>query len=121
VTELQPAGIACGSCGTILPQEWVNEPRDRRSPCPKCRGTQRRTAIAKSPATAEPRRPTGRRLFAASLVLSALAVGLFTWWLLSAPRSWVVLGAGVAAALGGAATGARGRRKPLPADEKPGP
>ena len=49
-------GIACGSCGTLLPQEWANEPRDQRSPCPKCRGTQRRTAFAKS---APPEKPRG--------------------------------------------------------------
>jgi len=49
-------GIACGSCGTVLPAEWIDEPRDRRSPCPKCRGTQRRTAIAK---TVKPEKPSG--------------------------------------------------------------
>ena len=48
-------GIACGSCGTMLPVEWLNEPRDQRSPCPKCRGTQRRTAVAKSAAPEKPR------------------------------------------------------------------
>jgi hypothetical protein len=116
VAEIQPAGIACGSCGSILPAEWVNEPRDQRSPCPKCGGTQRRTAIAKSATSAEPQRLRGR-LFAASLVLSAIGVGLLAWWLLSDPRSWVTLGTGAVAAFGGAAIGARGRRMPSP-DEK---
>jgi len=50
------AGIACGSCGTMLPSEWIDEPRDQRSPCPKCRGTQRRTAVTKS---AAPKPPAG--------------------------------------------------------------
>ena len=54
MTETRPSGIACGSCGTVLPAEWMNEPRDKRTPCPKCRGTQRRTAIAKSPPSAPP-------------------------------------------------------------------
>jgi len=59
VAETVAAGIACGSCGTILPAEWASEPRDQRSPCPKCRGTQRRTAFAKSATSAEPQRPPG--------------------------------------------------------------
>jgi hypothetical protein len=53
--DVRPPGIACGSCGTVLPAEWINEPRDQRSPCPKCRGTQRRTAVAKSVAPEKPR------------------------------------------------------------------
>ena len=56
MSELRPSGIACGSCGTILPAEWMSEPRDQRSPCPKCGGTQRRTAVAKS---AAPQKPPG--------------------------------------------------------------
>jgi len=47
MADAQPAGIACGSCGTLLPAEWINEARDKRTPCPKCRGTQRRTAVPK--------------------------------------------------------------------------
>ena len=82
MTETVPAGIACGGCGSILPAEWVNEPRDRRSPCPKCGGTQRRTAIARSDMSAEPQRPRRRRLFAASLVLALTGVGVLAWWLL---------------------------------------
>ena len=82
MAETVPAGIACGSCGSILPAEWINEPRESRSPCPKCRGTQRRTAIARSDTSVEPQRPAGRRRLAASLVLAATGVGLLAWWLL---------------------------------------
>ena len=112
MTDVRPPGIACGSCGTILPAEWMNEPRDQRTPCPKCRGTQRRTAIAKSEASVKPQPPRRGQLFIASLVLSAVGVGLLAWWLLSEPRSWLVLGAGLVAAFGGAAIGARSRRTP---------
>ena len=59
MADARPTGIACGSCGTVLPLEWVNEPRDQRSPCPKCRGTQRRTAIAKSNTSPPPNKPRG--------------------------------------------------------------
>ena len=59
MTDVRPSGIACGSCGTILPTEWIDEPRDKRSPCPRCRGTQRRTAIAKSEKPAVPAKPRG--------------------------------------------------------------
>jgi hypothetical protein len=38
----------------LLPDEWKNEPRDKRSPCPKCRGTQRRTAVPKAAPPPEP-------------------------------------------------------------------
>lgn len=110
MAEMQASGIACGSCGTVLPAEWMSEPRDQRSPCPKCRGTQRRTAIAKSNVSAEPQRPRGRRLLAGSLVLSATGIGLLAWWLLSDPRPWFVLGAGVVCAFAGVAVGARARR-----------
>jgi hypothetical protein len=55
MAEVGLAGIACGSCGTVLPTEWMSEPRDQRSPCPKCRGTQRRPAIAKSAPPEQPR------------------------------------------------------------------
>jgi hypothetical protein len=120
VAEIRSAGIACGSCGSILPAEWVNEPRDQRSPCPKCRGTQRRTAIAKNATSVGTQRPRGRRLFAASLVLSATGVGLLAWWLLSDPRSWITLGTGVVAAFGGVAIGAKGRRMPLPDEKRDG-
>jgi len=78
MTETRPSGIACGSCGTVLPAEWMNEPRDQRSPCPKCRGTQRRTAVARSETRAEPQRPR-RRLFAASLVMLLVVVAVVLW------------------------------------------
>ena len=57
MSEASTPGIACGSCGTILPTEWIDEPRDKRTPCPKCRGTQRRTAIAKPERRVEEKPP----------------------------------------------------------------
>ena len=52
----------------------------------------------------------GRRLFAVSLVLSALGVSLVTWWVLRPGRSWWTLAAGAIAAIAGVAVAARGRR-----------
>lgn len=53
----------------------------------------------------------GRRLFAVSVVLSALGVALVAWWVLSPPqRSWWMLVAGFVAAAAGVVLGARGRR-----------
>ena len=52
----------------------------------------------------------GRRLFGASLILSALGVVLVAWWVLRPPRSWWVLAVGAIAAIAGVAVAARGRR-----------
>ena len=52
----------------------------------------------------------GRRLFAVSMVLSALGVALVAWWVLTDARHWWMLGAGFAAAIAGVALGARARR-----------
>jgi drug/metabolite transporter (DMT)-like permease len=60
-----------------------------------------------------------RRLFAGSLVLSAIGVVLLAWWFFDDPRSWWALGAGALAALAGVVLGARSRRV-VPADEKRG-
>jgi len=52
----------------------------------------------------------GRRLFAMSLVISALGVALVAWWVLRPPRSWWMLVAGAIAAIAGVAVAARARR-----------
>ena len=52
----------------------------------------------------------GRRLFAASVVLSGIGVALVAWWAVSDPRPWWMLVAGLLAALAGVVLGARGRR-----------
>lgn len=53
----------------------------------------------------------GRRLFAVSMVLSALGVALGAWWLFSLPpRPWWILAAGLLVAFAGVAFGARARR-----------
>ena len=52
----------------------------------------------------------GRRLFAVSLVISALGVALVAWWVLRPPRSWWVLAVGSIAAIACVAVAARGRR-----------
>jgi hypothetical protein len=58
----------------------------------------------------EIRSPGGRRLFAASVVLSALGVVLLAWWLLADTRAWWTLTAGAGAAIAGVVVAARGRR-----------
>ena len=58
----------------------------------------------------EIRTPGGRRLFAASVVLSALGAILLVSWVLSATRSWWMLAAGACAAIAGVVVAARGRR-----------
>jgi len=68
MADTPPSGIACGSCGTVLPTEWMTEPRDQRTPCPKCRGTQRRTTVAKKEGSAKPPAPRGLFARLASLV-----------------------------------------------------
>ena len=60
--------------------------------------------------SAEPQSRRARGLFVASLALSAVALALLVWWLLSSPRPWWALLGGVAAAFVGAAVGARARR-----------
>ena len=58
----------------------------------------------------EIRTPGGRRLFAASVVLSALGVVLLAWWLLADTRAWWTLAVGACAAIAGVVVAARGRR-----------
>ena len=55
--------------------------------------------------------PRARGLFIASLVLSAVGLALFVWWLLGIYRWWVLAG-GVLAAVTGGAIAARARREP---------
>ncbi len=64
--------------------------------------------------TAEPR---GRGLFAASLILSAVGVGLLAWWVFGMRRWWAVV-VGALAAIAGVAIAARARREP---EEPPTP
>lgn len=65
----------------------------------------------------------GRRLFGASLILSALAVALVAWWVFADARSWWMLVAAAFAAMAGVAVAARGRRdvgEEATTEEKPG-
>lgn len=54
--------------------------------------------------------PGGRRLLRASVVFSAVGVGLLVWWVVSDVRSLWMLVAGFAAAVAGVAVAARARR-----------
>jgi hypothetical protein len=68
----------------------------------------------------DPQSPRGRRLFAVSLVLSAIGVGLVAWWVLMDARSWVVLCGGAVAAFAGVVVGAKARRATPEVDEQRG-
>jgi hypothetical protein len=62
------------------------------------------------PVSEETQTRGGRRLFAMSLVLSAIGVVLVAWWVVREPRPWWMLVAGACAAIAGVAVAARGRR-----------